>query len=1062
MVLKPEDIQRPGVARPRGVSARPSTVQLPKIVQPQAGAISDVAQATRRKASEVDRLAQRRRAAGREEAAAVSDLGDVQLQSGRMLSQARDEFAKTIGGVARTFELIENNRKEADDKAYLDRWELEAAKAGTPVEADHLNSPKEGAEYIQELDTKLSETYEEVEKRVTEELGYEPSDNAKAELASRGFDLRTGAARRSAVAANNARVTKLVTVSDANVLDIARTTGGSGDLALGLQQADAAVDSLEGVLPADKLEARRQAARETVIQATVLGHLERNEIEEARLITDDLTGFVGPSANEIHASIIETAKAEGVDPLLALALVRHETAGKFDPMIQPIGKDGKPLSSAGGLYQFISSTSRAYLGTPDATRATAAAQAEAGARLTADNIRGLKRVLGTEPTPAETYLAHLLGLGKATQILTADPEAKLTDFLTAEQIRNSSRSLKGKTVGDMILWAEGTIQKNMDAVTEAGLIEGRDVAKNQSSIPLDSSIRLNAAVAAKEKQIRDEQEKARKEFVENFSPLKPRPERDPAGWVFKHGSGEVSQAYLVAEKVLADPDAEPAVKAKAWQRALDMSLEEQRALGLSERDAKLLPNDQAKTLVNKLMEAKGPDAARMFYEIRDLTGVHFDKVYSELVDQKLPAEFQVLALLDPIGNPAQVNSVSQVLGVSMDTLKADLGAAGSTIKADLLDPIEEDLTEFRQALEFGPFGDTAKQQAASIIEAAKKVALNHYRLTGDLGEAQERASALINDNIDVMTGPNLNALIPRDVGVSESDIEVVTSFMQTRAQIDLFDPLTIGVAEVESPGALGEAQAEFRRNRTRETAKNYGIWTTNDRSDGLVLLVPAGNGTSFLPLMNENGDPYEIKFSEVSDIAKGRRAALEALGTPFTANAAVGEVDAGSKKKNEGGVGVIEGTFLSALSKAEEMGLGGTSLRLYNEIVQHGRREPISERDFNDAELGAFETVVQGHASATGKKSGHIDYKDYRKYGAKVGFENILGGFDYEIQKDGTILITDKYDFNMITRGASDENPIVKALGAFFAPRELAAKVGRDRLPPGKGVPVKIRLGGSA
>lgn len=90
-----------------------------------------------------------------------------------------------------------------------------------------------------------------------------------------------------------------------------------------------------------------------------------------------------------------------------------------------------PNSSAGGGFQFIDSTARAY-GLADKT--DLAASADAAARLARDNAAALRRVLGRDPTAAELYLAHQQGGGGASALL-ANPNARAADIVGAEAVR---------------------------------------------------------------------------------------------------------------------------------------------------------------------------------------------------------------------------------------------------------------------------------------------------------------------------------------------------------------------------------------------------------------------------------------------------------------------------------------------------------------------------------------------------------------------------------------------------------------------------------------------------
>lgn len=90
-----------------------------------------------------------------------------------------------------------------------------------------------------------------------------------------------------------------------------------------------------------------------------------------------------------------------------------------------------PNSSAGGGFQFIDSTAKAY-GLTDKT--DLGASADAAARLARDNAAALRGVLGRDPTAAELYLAHQQGGGGASALL-ANPNARAVDVVGADAVR---------------------------------------------------------------------------------------------------------------------------------------------------------------------------------------------------------------------------------------------------------------------------------------------------------------------------------------------------------------------------------------------------------------------------------------------------------------------------------------------------------------------------------------------------------------------------------------------------------------------------------------------------
>lgn len=73
--------------------------------------------------------------------------------------------------------------------------------------------------------------------------------------------------------------------------------------------------------------------------------------------------------------------------------------------------------------------------------------------LTQNNAERLKSE-GFEATPPEVYLAHFLGVVGAMRLLGADPNAAVEDVVSPESVAANKSVLKGKTVGDVLRWAE--------------------------------------------------------------------------------------------------------------------------------------------------------------------------------------------------------------------------------------------------------------------------------------------------------------------------------------------------------------------------------------------------------------------------------------------------------------------------------------------------------------------------------------------------------------------------------------------------------------------------------
>lgn len=154
-----------------------------------------------------------------------------------------------------------------------------------------------------------------------------------------------------------------------------------------------------------------------------------------------------------HGQVQAAAVKYGVDPNIAMAIVQIES--NFNPR----AKAG--TSSASGLFQFVRGTAERY-GLSDPF--DSAANADAGARLTRDNIEGLRRSLGREPSPGEVYLAHFLGFGGAQSLGRHSPDTPVSQFLSPEAIRANRSILEGKTVAQVRAWADSKMAKAAQAV----------------------------------------------------------------------------------------------------------------------------------------------------------------------------------------------------------------------------------------------------------------------------------------------------------------------------------------------------------------------------------------------------------------------------------------------------------------------------------------------------------------------------------------------------------------------------------------------------------------------
>ena len=146
-----------------------------------------------------------------------------------------------------------------------------------------------------------------------------------------------------------------------------------------------------------------------------------------------------------------------------------DSYGARTAQIEGMGKN--PMSSAQGKFQFIDSTfvDTAKKVFPElANKSPAEILALRGQklanggqiedvleqRLRGDNTAALTGA-GIQPTAGNTYLAHFLGAGGATKLLTADPNTPVSQILDPRAIAANESILKDRTAGEVAAWANG-------------------------------------------------------------------------------------------------------------------------------------------------------------------------------------------------------------------------------------------------------------------------------------------------------------------------------------------------------------------------------------------------------------------------------------------------------------------------------------------------------------------------------------------------------------------------------------------------------------------------------
>lgn len=137
---------------------------------------------------------------------------------------------------------------------------------------------------------------------------------------------------------------------------------------------------------------------------------------------------------------------------------------RVESNFQPKAKAG--TSSAGGYFQFIDSTWDSMLARYgeevgvglDADKTDPVANTKMAIKLIEENAELLQRRTGQEPTAGNLYLAHFAGPATAVKALRADPSAPASSVFSDGQIKSNKNVLQGKTVGEVLEWAESKMR----------------------------------------------------------------------------------------------------------------------------------------------------------------------------------------------------------------------------------------------------------------------------------------------------------------------------------------------------------------------------------------------------------------------------------------------------------------------------------------------------------------------------------------------------------------------------------------------------------------------------
>lgn len=159
-------------------------------------------------------------------------------------------------------------------------------------------------------------------------------------------------------------------------------------------------------------------------------------------------------------------------------------------------------SSAGGIYQFTDGTGKQYGLNSFEDKNDAGKATDAAIRLTLDNFKYLKGVLGRDPTPGELYLAHQQGAGGVEKLL-ANPDRLAATAVGLKAVENNlPKTLQGRaatmTSAEFMQYWGGKFSGDasggmMDPNETLSVIE---TLPEYQRLPVDAQIKIREGIAA--------------------------------------------------------------------------------------------------------------------------------------------------------------------------------------------------------------------------------------------------------------------------------------------------------------------------------------------------------------------------------------------------------------------------------------------------------------------------------------------------------------------------------------------------------------------------------------
>lgn len=536
----------------------------------------------------------------------------------------------------------------------------------------------------------------------------------------------------------------------------------------------------------------------------------------------------------------------------------------------------------------------------------------------------------------------------------------------------------------------------------------------------------------------------------------------------------VAQAYGNFTAIVAAPDATPEQRQTAARVFAEITLAEQARIGIPESNRRIVPKnyvDELNARINQPSEAGGAgNVAQRLQAEAALWGDKWPLVYRDLQKQTTP----IVRVIGSGVTPYAARVLVETNGISIGKLLDDVeeGPKVRAIKTEVAKafaPLRQSLAgnEGEQAV-FNDFQGMGEKLAAHYVRQGKSdteaATLAFNDLIGHKYDFVENVRPGIMGYL--FGGPSYR--VPK--GISKENVALGAE--NARRSLDQFQ-LAVPVDDI---GGVSEAN---RKAASVSAYRRDGIWVTAPGDTGLMLVYRDQ------AVRKADGSPLVITWEGLEGMAK---ADPNNLDRPFfpDGGSAAGQLFRSQPRQDRSELSQPEtqqaGRDLTERLR-ERFGSPPPALRFFAETVA-GDRSKITEQRFSSQELDVLRDAAERGLSKGQKVIGYGDYaqgyeknfRDINAGGTERALDALtdlpsslaytLGMARIRKEPDGTIVITDKYDFAASQKKVAD----LKAKGTWAVLKmavEAAAHegllgvgnlVGNLATPEGAGRDVEIRI----